>query len=128
MEDALSSIWNEDGTPKRPEPDQGAEHAFADFAINTGANDELYTSYASTRAKILKLTQAGIGDMVHFWNGERCRAALVIEADEVDSDEDITPERKWLLRVFVPGFEGQDVATPHDEDKARTTWHWPEPS
>jgi hypothetical protein len=78
MEDALSSIWNEDGTPKRPEPDQGAEHAFADFAFDTGTNDELYTSYANARAKILKLTQA--------------------------------------------------VATPHDEDKARTTWHWPEPS
>lgn len=119
--DALSEIWNEDGTPKRPEPDQGTEHAFADLGINNGTNGELYLSYAKAREEAMKNTPATVGDIVHFWSGEKCRAALVIESDHI-----LAPERKWLLRVFVPGFGSEDVATSHDEGKKTGTWHWAE--
>jgi hypothetical protein len=118
MEDALSSIWNEDGTPKRPEPDQGAEHAFADFAFNTGDNQELFLSYGNARAKILRLTSASIGDIVHYWTGVACRAAIVTAVPETSPAE--------TLHVFQPGEHDGEVAAVHDEDKNTGTWHWAE--
>jgi hypothetical protein len=121
--DALSEIWNEDGTPKRPEPNQGAEHAFADLAMaDKSTNRELYLSYARIRAEALANQPASVGDMVHVWTNGLCRAAIVTQTSVFDDEIHVS--------VFVPGELTvqplRDVA--HDEKKSgyAPTYHWPE--
>lgn len=118
------SIWNEDGTPKRPEPNQGAEHAFADLGINTGTSEgqQLFLSYARVRAQALANQPPAVGDVVHAWVDGECLAAMVTKT-EIFEDE------IWIS-VFMPGERTlqpiREVA--HDEGKAEgaPSWHWPE--
>jgi hypothetical protein len=58
--------------------------------------------------------EACLGDIVHFWTGADCRAAIVV--DLVDDEE--------TLHVFWPGQEDSEVTCIHDERRSVCTWHW----
>jgi hypothetical protein len=60
-----------------------------------------------------------VGDMVHFWDGSACRAAVVTQ-DDLDT---------VCLTAYMP--DGPDplvrhADVEHDEAKCEDTWHWPE--
>lgn len=121
--DALSSIWNEDGTPKRPEPDQGAEHAFADLGVNTGTNEELFLSYGAARDRVARLTKGSIGDIVHYWYAatESCQAAIICSGPDLDDGLAlfVLPNHQFASPSMMDGIQ-------HNEDRGDATWHWPE--
>jgi hypothetical protein len=121
--DALSSIWNEDGTPKRPEPDQGAEHAFADLGMQVGNNQALYLSYAKAREEAMKNTPATVGDIVHYWYGPTgsCQAAIVCSGPDLDDGINlfVLPNHSFASPTVMDGVE-------HNEGKTDNTWHWAE--
>lgn len=125
-------IWNDDGTPRLPEmPNELIDqHPFADLAMDHRETQEPGTyevgieSNAVFMAKLARKAKAratpGVGDVVHWWDGQRCVAAIVVETAMFEGESDV-------LTTFPPdgGFMAQGVGQ-HDEDKAVSTWHWPE--
>lgn len=112
------NLWNADGTPKFPGPRDRSDEvtAFEDFA----AARENYVNYAALRAQAKANTPAGVGDIVHYWDGERCLAAIITETGTFEGEED-------QLHVFSPERNGSGVAGGvHNEGKTSDTWHWPE--
>lgn len=84
-----------------------------------------FISYARRQAAAKADQMPGIGDTVHFWDGEavKCRAAtvadLIFEADG---------QYSACLGVIDPD-EGRLVvlhAIPHNETRRGMSWHWPE--
>lgn len=117
MEILDPDLWNDDGTPKKPsktymknleEAQVGAEQAF----------DQAYMSYARVRRELKENQPASVGDIVHFWDGDRCRAAIVMEVE--------TFSHAATLRVHIPHEAFQDWHVDHEEGKGPNSWHWPE--
>ena len=78
-----------------------------------------FLSYARLRKQDKQERDAGVGDVVHFWDmvEARCRAAIVTQDDL---------KTVWL-HYLMPG-----IPTPwcvkgvaHDESKTGPSWHWP---
>lgn len=122
-------LWNEDGTPKRPDPaeyDTSALYAqtpFANLVVPEyeGEDDaRTYVNYARLRAQAKVNTPAGIGDIVHYWHDDECYAAIVTRDAVLDDSSD-------GLFVFsdLANMSGT-VKARHNEFKGRDTWHWPE--
>jgi hypothetical protein len=78
-----------------------------------------FVSYARTRAAEQEERDAVVGDIVHFWNGENCRAAIVVATGDLAGD----PE---TLHVFQPGERDGEALAVHDETRTENTYHWPE--
>jgi hypothetical protein len=136
------NIWNADGTPRRPravgrdgeyleEDATTSVLPFADFALGGivvpegRGREEIEEQNAIFMKKLRRqaMTNRGpaIGDIVHFWDGDACVAAIVTETGDMAEDGD-------YLTVFQPRQQaGWSVAVLHDEDKPHGTWHWPEP-
>lgn len=127
-------IWNEDGTPKLPGPRDRSDETmpFADLtadqikrgslAYRSDSEEErdAYVNYAKLRAEAMANQPATVGDVVHYWDSERCIAAIVTEAGVFDGDPD-------QLHLFFPGGPGSTTAAgAHNEGKVEDTWHWPE--
>lgn len=77
-----------------------------------------FISYARARRTDKQERDADVGDIVHFWDGECCSAALVLR-DQWDS---------VCLSVVRPKAEGGTLEyghVPHSEGKLHETWHWP---
>lgn len=123
-------LWNEDGTPKRPDPTQYgdpekyAQHPAADLAADEPGllidNEATgWSSMARWRQQAKVMRSPEVGDIVHFWHGEKatCFAAMVMETDSFTDDAEI--------RVHVPYKAFQDWRSAHDEGKGDETWHWP---
>ena len=77
-----------------------------------------FLNYARARRTDKEERDAVIGDSVHLWDAEACRAAIVTDDPELDS--------VWLS-FLMPGETSwrpvKDVR--HDETKGEMTWHWP---
>lgn len=123
MEILDPDLWNDDGTPKRPSQeymknlDEAQRAAAASF-------DSSYLNYARIKREAKAARSPEVGDIVHAWTGETCRAAIVMETDSFGDGA--------LLRVHVPKYRDPgggmfaDLEAPHDEDKEFSdTWHWP---
>lgn len=116
----MNHLWNADGTPKLPDTVRRADGApFLDLA--QAEEKQAYLNYAAMRSETLTNQPAGVGDVVHFWDGDACVAAMVTEAGLFDGEGD-------YLAIFqprqVPGYTA--LAILHDEVKVLGTWHWPE--
>lgn len=118
-------LWNEDGTPKRPDPEQYddpekyAQAPFADLVADTAAK-EGYLNYARIKRQAKGLRSPEVGDIAHWWDQDHatCRAAIVMETESFGDGA--------LLRVHIPHESFQDWQCSHDEDKEFSgTWHWP---
>ena len=101
-------LWNDDGTAKKPSQEYMESLAkvtpFADLA----AEGEFIQFQAANKA-------AGIGDLVHFFDGEVCRAAIVMEVEG----------HTCTLRVHIPHQSFEDWEADHDEKRELGgTWHW----
>ena len=118
-----SNLWNADGSARKPQPGQGEEvRAFADLvAQEPAAGEESFMSYARLQQEAKAATPAGVGDIVHYWDGDACVAAMVTEAGMFEGEGD-------YLAIFQPRQQPgcTAIAIAHDEDKGRDTWHWPE--
>lgn len=130
MEILDPDLWNDDGTPKRPSKEymERLDAAQRDVGIAAETGDPAlavsYLSYARIKREAKAARSPEVGDIVHAWTGETCRAAIVMETDSFGDGA--------LLRVHVPKYRGPaegmfvDLETPHDEDKEFSdTWHWP---
>lgn len=89
-----------------------------------------FLSYARRRAAELAERDPVVGDHVHYWDGERCVAAMVTELDW-DASPTIIAMPVWLTifpsRGQLPGATVDPVS--YDGGKAAgNTWHWPERS
>ena len=117
-------LWNEDGTPRRPElPNELIDqHPFADFADVEVVESQENTPWANRLRQQMKAnTPASVGDIVHFWDGDACVAAMVTETGIFEDEGD-------YLTLFQPrqqpGYSAAGIL--HREDKGRDSWHWPE--
>lgn len=120
-------LWNDDGTPKRPtkkymeslKEAQDLEAADPETPRKVAAEKaEAFISYARAKREALENTPATLGDVVHFWDGDRCRAAVVIETE--------TFTDACTLQVFIPHEAAQCWVVDHNEDKVPESWHWAE--
>jgi len=109
-------LWNEDGTPKRPVPPD-TDQAFRSI-VQSESEQEAYMSYVRAKQEYKRNTPATIGDVVHFWDGERCRAGLVAEIESYT--------HACTIHVFIPNAACQWWHVDHSEEKAVNTWHWAE--
>ncbi len=133
-------LWNDDGTPKRPSKEYmasldavGTFQAHAEelqrlvdetITVSTSekpviqASNGSYLNYARLRREAKAARSPEVGDIVHFWTGEVCRPAIVMETDSFGDGA--------LLRVVIPADASCDEQTQHDEEKEfQGTWHWP---
>lgn len=100
--DALSAIWNEDGTPKRP----GVDYT----PVDTPAFLE------AAQREVREKTAPSVGDVVHFWDCGACRAAMVMET---------YGDHSATLRVHIPHRPFEDWSAGHDETREEeSSWHW----
>lgn len=77
-----------------------------------------FLNYARARRTDKEERDPDIGDTVHWWNGEKCMAAIVIEVGAwADSKETLT--------VLASGREPMQTYGLHDEARDEHTWHWP---
>lgn len=83
-----------------------------------------FMSYARRRAPEFAERDPIVGDIVHWWSGEKCRAAMVLDDYFTGVPEGSVPPPTYL-RVFVPGDHSPEVFCDHDEAKGESTWHWP---
>lgn len=74
-----------------------------------------FMSYARRRSQEFAQRDPIVGDIVHWWTGERCLAAIVL-------DMNLAYE---CVRVLTPASADQDMHCVHSEGKAEGTWHWP---
>ena len=91
-----------------------------DFQIIEPSEQDAYDpapflSYARAQRSDKAERDAGVGDVVHFWDGAECVAAIVIK-DGLDSVR---------LRIFWPTDDARSDDVLHDETKSTDTWHWP---
>jgi len=115
----MNPLWNEDGTPKRPVWSD-ADHEKKVFAALASDEAQDYTNYARLRAEAKANTPAGVGDIVHYWHGLQCLAAIVAKTGDFQEDVD-------MLYVFSPEPAESGVADAlHSESRILDTWHWPE--
>lgn len=134
------NLWNEDGTPKRPDTnpyDTSALYAqtpFANLVVPEADEDGMitiprhegeddartYVNYARLRAQAKVNTPAGIGDIVHYWHDDACYAAIVTR----DAALDDSPDGLFVFSDLA-NMSGT-VKARHSESKRRDTWHWPE--
>lgn len=118
----MSHLWNEDGTPRRPDPAQyGDPEKYAQTPAADLAADESYLNYARIKREARAARSPEVGDIVHFWAGGPCRAAIVMETESFSDAA--------TLRVHIPNEPFQDWHVGHNEDKASEgdefSWHWP---
>lgn len=127
----MPDIWNEDGTPKVPDPakygdpEKYAQTPFADLGADgwAHANQSTYLNYARIKREARAQRSPEIGDIVHFWGGkedpahDHCFAAIVMETETFTDTA--------TIRVHVPHGAFMDWRVDHDEDKGHDTWHWP---
>jgi len=138
MEILDPDLWNDDGTPKKPSQEymkrleenpvfQQFTEGLAKIAesttevIATGEvvqGDVGFFSYARIRREAKAARSPETGDIVHFWDGEQCRAAIVMETSSFSDDA--------TMRVHIPHKPFEDWTSEHDEDKDLAgTYHWP---
>jgi hypothetical protein len=112
-------LWNEDGSPKRPVPPD-TDDAFRSIiqSESKASEREAYMSYARAKQEFKRGTPATIGDVVHFWDGERCRAGMVAEIEMYS--------HACTIHVFIPNEACQWWHADHSEEKETNTWHWAE--
>lgn len=113
-------LWNEDGTPKRPVPPD-TDDAFRQIVQSEGQRheQEAFLTYVQAKQQFKKNTPATIGDVVHFWDGEQCRAAMVAETEAYS--------HAVTIHVFIPREACQWWHADHSEEKdVLNTWHWAE--
>lgn len=128
MEILDPDLWNDDGTPKRPSKVymdglNEAQHLEAlDPETRAKRDAELAEAMRLYRITAAKERAPEVGDIVHFWGGEKCRAALVME----------TEGHSATLRVHIPNASFQDWTVDHDEEEWKFDqgdpmffWHWP---
>lgn len=88
-----------------------------EFELIEGGRDA-FMSHARKRAQEMAERDPAVGDIVHFWDGSACRAAIV------------TLDELFLtsLAFLMPGETSWRPVheAEHDEDKGEYTWHWPE--
>lgn len=116
----MNIIWNEDGTPRKPEPGRGEEvNAFADLSANPD-DERQFVSYAALQAAAKAATPAGVGDIVHYWTEYRCVAAIITDAPVIG-------DAYCLTRFDVDEMPESCQGVLHSETKEdKHTWHWPE--
>lgn len=120
------TIWNEDGTPRRPDerteqvPDVAPFTAFAISELEADQEGQAFVGYARMRTAAKANTPAGVGDIVHYWHEHQCLAAIVARTGDFLEDVD-------MLYVFSPEPAASGVADAlHSETRILGTWHWPE--
>lgn len=120
MEILDPDLWNDDGTPKKPSKTYMDSLEAAQLQGDQDAQQgrDSYLSYARAKRELKENQPASIGDIVHFWDGEQCRAAIVMEVE--------TFSHAATLRVHVPHEAFQDWHVDHEEGKGPNSWHWPE--
>lgn len=128
MEILDPDLWNDDGTPKRPsqeymrrlEEAQDLEAVDPETPLRRLAEKrDAYISYVRAQREFKNKTPASLGDIVHFWYGTGCAAAIVVETEALT--------HAVTLHVFIPHEASQHWHCDHDELKAdKDTWHWPE--
>jgi len=115
-------LWNEDGTPKRPVPPD-TDDAFREIVQSESKahEQEAFLTYVKAKQEFKRNTPPTIGDVVHFWDGQRCMAAMVAETEQYT--------HACTAHVFVPREACQWWHVDHDEAKETdNTWHWAEES
>jgi hypothetical protein len=91
---------------------------------------DAFISHARKRAQEMVGRDPILGDVVHYWDGERCLVAMVTELNWGDSPT-IVAIPVWLTifpsRGRLP--EATADAVQHDSydhpRRGRNTWHWP---
>lgn len=122
MEILDPDLWNDDGTPKRPsrqymESLNEAQMIEAmDPEVIARRQKENEEAFVLSRKRLLAETAPVVGDVVHFWDGEHCRAAIVMEIEDHEA----------TLRVHIPNKPFEDWTAGHDEGKSDDSWHWAE--
>ncbi|TXS35076.1 hypothetical protein EAO77_37915 [Streptomyces sp. t39] len=88
-----------------------------DFELAQPGDAEHFLSYAREQQRAKAETDPDIGDVVHLWHGNACRAAIV-------TADDLTT---WSLSFLMPGETSWRciAEVEHDEGKGDNTWHWP---
>jgi hypothetical protein len=120
MEILDPDLWDDDGTAKKPTQEymKNLEEAQVEAQATFS---ESYLNYARIKREAKAARSPEVGDIVHFWAGGPCRAAIVMEAE---SFSDVA-----TLRVHIPNEPFQDWTVDHNEDKASEgdefSWHWP---
>jgi len=129
MEILDPDLWNDDGTPKRPSKEymqrlEEAQHLEAvdpeTPAKRARELDDAFLNYARIKREAREARSPEVGDIVHFWHGEKatCFAAMVMEVESFG--------HLATIRVHVPHKPFEDWTVDHDETKERDEcWHWP---
>lgn len=133
MEILDPDLWNDDGTPKRPskaymasldQAQQAQGGAFAGLAqedlaaMRADGPSTAYMNYARIKRETKAARPPEVGDIAHWWDGEHCRAAMVMETESFGHGA-------WL-RVHIPNKPFEDWQSDHDEAKETAdSWHWP---
>lgn len=115
----MDHLWNEDGTPKRPDPTQyGDPEKYAQTPFADLAADQEYLNFARIKREAREQRSPEVGDIVHWFDEKGvCRAAIVTETDSFSDTAE--------LRVHIPREPYADARADHDEGKSDNTWHWP---
>jgi hypothetical protein len=82
--------------------------------VSTG---DSFFSYARAQRAEKAERDPIVGDVVHYWDGESCAAAIVTR-DDLESQ---------VLAVLPPEGEilYRHMGVAHSEDKSEGSWHWP---
>lgn len=82
-----------------------------------GEEQQGFFSYARAQRKARERQDPDVGDMVHYFHKDACRAGVVTQ-------DDLT---SWQLAFLMPGeYAWRAVReAQHDESKKDGTWHWP---
>lgn len=113
MEILDPDLWNDDGTPKKP----SAEYMQRLREAQSG-DAGVFLNFARIKREAKAQRPPEVGDIVHWWDGEQCRAAMVMEAESFDHGA--------CLRVHIPHKPFEDWQCDHDEGKdTADSWHWP---
>lgn len=124
-------LWNDDGTAKKPSQEYmerlGEHPVFEEYVTRMAeiveSTSEVHVTDKSVvvdAGEAFIAFQAGnktaaIGDVVHFWDGETCRAAIAMEVEGHTA----------TLRVHIPHQPFEDWEADHDETRENAgTWHF----
>lgn len=125
MEILDPDLWDDDGKARKPSQGymESLEQAQALEALDPEIEARRAAEEAAALKEFKKTLAPTVGDIVHFWGGEKCRAALVMEAED----------HLATLRVHIPNASFQDWTVDHDEEGWKFdqgdpmySWHWPE--
>lgn len=117
-------LWNDDGTAKAPTQ----ERMDTLEELQSGESGAFF-NYARIKRDAKAERPPEVGDIVHFWGGGQCRAAIVIKTE--------TFNHNCELNVFFPRElveQGEEFVrkeseqfwyADHDEGRVAETWHWP---